>query len=50
MKESIVTRIGLTPAELRQVRRISAETGVPISRLLADAVRAELLTPKGKAA
>lgn len=50
MKQSVVTRIGLSAKDLAGVRKISVETGVPMARLMGDAVRAQLLAPKEKAA
>lgn len=37
-------RVNLTPKEIQALRRHSKDTGVPIARLVADAVRAQILT------
>lgn len=38
-KPSRVIRVGLTPAEYVRLQRLSETTGIPIPRLVADAVR-----------
>lgn len=40
---SVNIRVGLTVAEWAQVQKIAADTGVPVTRLTADAIRKSLL-------
>ena len=40
MANSIGIRVPLTQSEWRKLRRLSAQTGVPMGRLAADAIRA----------
>lgn len=43
MAKSVMMRVGLTQREWQELRRLSRESGVPLARLVADAIRESLL-------
>lgn len=42
-RDSVVTRIGISQAELAEVAEKSERTGIPSARLMGDAVREKVL-------
>jgi chaperone required for assembly of F1-ATPase len=40
---SVMVRVGITPYEWHLVRELSKSSGVPVTRLVADAIRESLL-------
>lgn len=43
MATSIMIRVGISQREWQQLRRLSRTSGVPVTRLVADAIRESLL-------